>query len=524
MGDILVGGGYDQVDDLPSEVYGRTAKNKFFTTLIIVTISTIIGLSLNEFLSIWLVMAICFIIIVASSALFHGLYMNVVYGKSFIRSSMSFLSLGSIADFRDRYPGLSLTGVVTGIIIVGHFVDTPFTIGDTTINVPIVHSYFFTTCVFTFLYLGVKNRSFTTVFSQPWFIYSVRRLYGVLPIFLGVSLLTFFGLEQLGDPVDVLFTAINSPNEASKATIIKKFGLDRPASLRYVLWMFDFTVKGDFGIAYTSSFSASAFLSPGVYETLKLILLAFTLSFIISIPIGVLASQFRRTWLDSSISAIALIGVSMPVFVLGLFFIIAFGGQGLSLFPVQGSHDISFTGSEETPEGLNGFFAAIDGISLFSSSGLNTFLDWLSLLVAYKLDEVNHLIGPVLVLAFLGVAGYARLIRSNMLEVMELDYVRCARANGLSQAKVIYVHALRNAILPVVTIAGLSVGAALGGAPITETVFNWPGLGRRFVRALTSLDLPIVLAITLLITLTILFANLVTDLLYTKVDPRITLD
>ena len=523
MGDILVESSYDHTADLSSGAYERTARSKFLATMVIVAISMVIGLALNEFLNVWLVMAICFVIILATSALFHGLYMNVVYGRSFIRSSMSFLSLESIANFRDRYPGLSLTGVIFAVILVGHYIDGPFTIGDTLINVPIVHAYFITICVFTFLYLGVKNRNFTTVFSQPWFIYSVRRLYGVLPIFLGVSIITFFGLLVLGDPVDILFTAINAPNESSKSTIIKRFGLDRPASLRYVIWMFNFVIKGDFGITYVNKIPASELLAPNVYETLKLILLAFTLSFIISIPVGVLAAQFRGTWLDGSISAVALIGVSMPVFVFGIFFIITFGGLGLDLFPVQGSHNVNYSGIDPTPEGLNGFFAALNGVSLFSSSGLNTFLDWLSLFYDYKIDELYHLIGPALVLAFLGVAGYARLIRSNMLEVMELDYVRGARANGLSQAKVIYVHALRNAILPVVTIAGLSIGAALGGAPITETVFNWPGLGRAFVKSVVSLDLPVVLAITLLITLTILFSNLVTDLLYTKVDPRITL-
>jgi ABC-type dipeptide/oligopeptide/nickel transport system permease component len=221
---------------------------------------------------------------------------------------------------------------------------------------------------------------------------------------------------------------------------------------------------------------------------MELQILAIVLAIVIGIPVGVYSSKHQYSKADYAITTTAIFGYSMPTFWLGIMLIIIFS-LDLGWLPGSGAGSVS------------------------SYWWGNPFLDWFA-----------HLILPTLVLTYVDLATIVRLIRANMLEVMRQDYILAARASGLSERTVTYRYALRNAISPVVTIIGLGFGAALGGAPALETTFSWPGLGYAFTEAALALDIPLVQGITIVITLMVLVANLITDLAYAFLDPRVTID
>jgi peptide/nickel transport system permease protein len=219
-------------------------------------------------------------------------------------------------------------------------------------------------------------------------------------------------------------------------------------------------------------------------------LAALFFSLIIAIPVGVLSARRQYSKLDVSITTISLVGTCIPVFYLGIVGILFFSYY-LGWFPPFGAHTL------------------LADRYLFGN---------------YTLDELWHLTLPTAILTFATLAPVVLLVRSSMLEVLRQDYILAARAGGLSERAVIYKHALRNALIPVVTYVGLYFGGMLAGAPITETVFNWPGVGRLYVQATSKLDFPLIMGITVFITLMTLFANLITDIAYAYVDPRIRFD
>jgi len=222
--------------------------------------------------------------------------------------------------------------------------------------------------------------------------------------------------------------------------------------------------------------------------TLELQVISLVLAVVIGIPVGVYSAQHQYSKGDYAITTVAIFGYSMPTFWLGIMLIIVFS-LDLGWLPASGAAGISYMW------------------------GGSAFTDW-----------VLHLILPVTVLTYVTLATIVRLIRANMLETLRQDYILAARASGLSERTVTYRYALRNAITPVVTFLGLSFGAALGGAPATETVFSWPGLGYAFARAAGVLDIPLVQGITIVITVMVLVANIVTDLAYAVLDPRVRIE
>jgi peptide/nickel transport system permease protein len=299
--------------------------------------------------------------------------------------------------------------------------------------------------------------------------YIVRRLFHSLLVVLGVSFFVFSLVFIAGDPAVVL-TPLEAGPEAVEA-FRQAHGLDRPILAQYV----DFVagaVQGDFGLSLRHRQPALEVVLEAVPNTLRLGGFALLLSIIVALPLGILAALKRSTWIDSLMMVLALIGQSVPTFLMGLLLILLLGVTW-RLLPISGS----------------GSF-------------------W-------------HLLMPGITLAAYSVALIMRLLRSSMLEELNRDYLRTARAKGLTERSVIYKHALRNAAIPVITIIGLRIGPIFSGAVITEEVFAYPGMGRLALNAIANRDLPVVQVFVILVALIITLTNLLVDLGYAALDPRI---
>ncbi len=321
--------------------------------------------------------------------------------------------------------------------------------------------------------------------------YLVRRALYLIPVFFGITLLVF-SIERLaGDPVQLLTSLNPRITEVQRERLRAYFGLDKPVYLQYLAWLSQL-LHGDLGNAYAirGGTPVSTLIAQTAWATLEIQLLGLVFSLAIAIPIGILSAKKRYSVLDVSISSSALVGTSIPIFFLGIVFILGFGYY-LHLFPSGGAES---TLPSQYPLG-----------SLF-------------------LDQLWHLALPTAVYTFAILAPVVLLVRSSMLEVLRQDYILAARASGLGERSILYKHALKNALIPIVTYVGLYFGGLLAGAPVTETVFNWPGVGQLFVQATTVLDFPVVQGIVVIITLMTLVANLVTDVTYGYIDPRIRLE
>jgi peptide/nickel transport system permease protein len=321
--------------------------------------------------------------------------------------------------------------------------------------------------------------------------YVIRRTLYMIPIFLGISILSFLVVFAAGDPITIATMGKPNMTQASKQALRAYFGLDKPLPIQYLMWLSNL-LRGDFGKSIYGGRPVNLLIGSWFWETIKLQLVGIVLSLIISIPVGILSAKRQYSKVDITVTSIALFGVSMPTFWLGVILIIIFSFY-LGWFPSAGAY------------GVPKLWPTIFGTNPF-------------------MDAVAHIVLPGLVLTYVSLAQNVRLIRSSMLEVLRQDYILAAKASGLSDRTVTYKHALRNAIMPVVTFLGLSFGGIIGGAPMTETVFNWPGLGRRFVDAALGLDFPLILGITMIVTVMTLFANLITDISYAIIDPRIRVE
>jgi len=318
--------------------------------------------------------------------------------------------------------------------------------------------------------------------------YVLRRSLYLIPIFFGITLLVFTIERLAGDPVQ-LYTALNPHiDEAQRQALRQYLGLDQPIQNQYFTWLSElFTLN--LGYSYSSGL-VSTLIAEKVWATLELQLIGLALSLVIAIPIGILSARRRYSILDVTVTNSSLIGTSIPVFFLGVAFILIFGYY-LHWFP------------------SGGFQSAIPSQYPYGS---------------LVLDRLWHLVLPSAVYTLALLAPVVLLVRSSMLEVLRQDFILAARASGLSERTVIYKHALRNALIPIVTYVGLYFGGLLAGAPVTETVFNWPGVGAQFVVSTTQLDFPVIQAIVVLITIMTLIANLITDVTYAYIDPRIRLE
>jgi dipeptide transport system permease protein len=325
------------------------------------------------------------------------------------------------------------------------------------------------------------------------------RIAVLIPTFLGVSLIAFAFIRLLpGDPV-MLMSGERVMAPARHAEIMHDLGLDRPVAFQYLSYLGNL-LHGDFGTSIVTKRPVLSEFFTLFPATLELSICAMIIAICLGVPAGVFAAVKRGTWFDQSVMGVALVGYSMPIFWWGLLLIIVFSGY-LHWTPVSGRISLMY------------FFKPVTGFMLVDSllSGQAG---------AFK-SALSYLILPTIVLATIPLAVIARQTRSAMLEVLGEDYVRTARSKGLSTFRVIGVHALRNAMIPVVTTIGLQTGVLLAGAILTETIFSWPGIGKWMVDAVFKRDYTVVQGGLLLISVIIMAVNLVVDLLYGLINPRI---
>ncbi|KGQ32991.1 peptide ABC transporter permease [Gallibacterium genomosp. 2] len=326
-----------------------------------------------------------------------------------------------------------------------------------------------------------------------------KRVAMVIPTFIGITLLTFALIHLIpGDPIEIRMGERGLSPEVHQQ-MMHQLGLDKPLPEQY----FDYLkgiAHGDFGISFKNNVPVlDEFLSL-FPATIELAVFAILFAVIIGIPIGILAAIKRGSIFDHSVMAISLTGYSMPIFWWGLLLMLLVSVQW-NLTPVSGRIDAEY------------WVDSVTGFMLIDS--------WLSGEPGAFKSAVMHLILPSIVLGTIPLAVISRMTRSSMLEVLGEDYIRTARAKGLSSMRIIVVHALRNALIPVVTVIGLIVGQLLSGAILTETIFSWPGIGKWVIEAIRARDYPVVQSAVLIIATIIIIVNLLVDLLYGVVNPRI---
>lgn len=324
-----------------------------------------------------------------------------------------------------------------------------------------------------------------------------RRLIAVIPVLVGITFLAFALQHAVGNPCVALLGEHYTPD--SCAEIFRRYRLDDPLPLRYGRFVVR-TLQGDLGHSISTKRPVAAELVEKLPATIELAVAAIALAMLFGIPLGIVAAARHNSLVDLGAMVWAMVGVSMPVFWLGLMLIYVFANQ-LGWFPSLG----------RLPSGV-----AIDRIT-----GLNTVDALLAGDTGSLRIALRHLALPAFALSTIPAAFIARITRSSMLEVLGQDYIRTARAKGVAARAVVTRHALKNALLPLVTVIGLQTGALLSGAVLTETIFAWNGVGRWTVEAITGSDYPVVQAGVLLFAVTFVVINLLVDLSYAWLDPRI---
>ena len=329
--------------------------------------------------------------------------------------------------------------------------------------------------------------------------YLFSRLLTFLPTFFGVTLIAFSFIRLLpGDPI-IVMAGERGVSPERYAELVKQFGFDRPLITQYGDYLWG-VVHGNLGQSFVTKKPVWDEFFALFPATLELSLCAMIFAVALVLPAGVIAAVNRGKFFDRALMSTALVGYSMPIFWWALLLIIVVSGW-LGLTPVSGRMSLMFY--FDTPTG----FMLIDSL-LSGQKGAF----W---------SAVHHLILPTIVLGTIPLAVIARQTRSAMLEVLSEDYIRTARAKGLAPARVNGVHALRNALIPVITVIGLSVGTLLAGAILTETIFSWPGIGKWMVDSIFRRDYPVVQGGLLLIAVMVMIVNLTVDVLYGYINPKI---
>jgi peptide/nickel transport system permease protein len=310
----------------------------------------------------------------------------------------------------------------------------------------------------------------------------VRRLVQAIPTFFGITLLAFAVLRLApGDPVLIMFGSQNLRADEI-AALRTAYGLDQPLPIQYLSWL-GHVLTGDFGRSFLYKRPVLEMIGASLPNTLLLGGLALGVTLLVGVPLGVIAARYRGSWIDQIIRIAGVSGHAIPGFWFGLLFILVLSVQ-FRLLPVGGMLTIG-KDSFDIP------------------------------------DRLAHLVGPVLTLSLAGIANYSRYMRTETLEVLGQDYIRTARAKGLHENLVLFVHALRNALLPLVTALGTQFAFLVSGAIVTEHIFAWPGMGRMTYEAARSKDYPIVMAVVVVSSTMLLLSYIMRDLAYGLVDPRV---
>jgi peptide/nickel transport system permease protein len=328
--------------------------------------------------------------------------------------------------------------------------------------------------------------------------YIIKRFLLAIPTLIGVSILVFSMLHLIpGDPAEVMLYPKGTEEQIE--ALRQKLGLDLPFYQQYFQWLGN-VVQLDLGTSIKTGEAALKEIGSRFPATIELSLAALIIAVVLGIPLGVIAAQKRNTFIDYCTISLSLFGVSIPVFWLGLMLIFIFSA-GLGWLPVSGRITMGASPDEVT------------GLYLIDSLVARDFGSFM--------DSILHLILPAVALATIPLALVVRITRSSMLDVLSQDYMRTAKANGLPYRRIIFKHALKNALIPVVTVIGLQFGLLLGGAILTEAVFSWPGIGTLIVSSITNRDYPLIQGIVLMIAIIFIIVNILVDILYTIIDPRI---
>lgn len=335
--------------------------------------------------------------------------------------------------------------------------------------------------------------------------YFFRRLLVLIPSFFGLTLLTFTLIRLIpGDPVEVMMGERNL-DPAMHAAALKRLGLDKPLYAQYLDYITDL-LQGKLGTSVVSQRGVWQEFKVLFPATLELALMAMLIASVLGLTVGIIAAIRRGSIFDHGVMGLSLTGYSMPIFWWGLLLIMLFSVK-LGWTPVSGRLDLLYDVPAKT-----GFML----IDAWLAERANPDMNHGAWLNAFK-----HLILPAIVLATIPLAVIARMTRSAMLEVLREDYVRTARAKGLSPARIVLVHTLRNALIPVLTVIGLQIGTLMGGAVLTETIFSWPGIGKWLIDAISRRDYPVVQNGILLVALLVILTNFAVDMLYGIANPRI---
>jgi peptide/nickel transport system permease protein len=316
--------------------------------------------------------------------------------------------------------------------------------------------------------------------------YIIRRLLLAIPMLLVISLMTFLIVEIApGDAAQMYIDPDRGADPAYIQQVRENLGLDQPVYVRYVAWLGQ-TLRGDLGFSFRSRRAVALEVGDRLPNTLLLGGAALALSFILAVPIGAISALRRHSILDYAVTTLSLIGISVPIFWVALLLIQIFAIQ-LDIFPGSGMRNMreQYTGWQST------------------------------------LDVLHHMVLPTIVLALAQIASLSRYQRSAMLDVLGQDYIRTARGKGLPERRVLILHAFRNALIPMITLLGISIPSIVTGAFITETIFSWPGIGRLGVDAVSGRDYPVIMAVTMLSAILILMGSLIADIAYVWADPRI---
>lgn len=317
--------------------------------------------------------------------------------------------------------------------------------------------------------------------------YLVRRILQMIPLIVIISILSFMIADLApGDPVMMYLAPEKRGLSTEELDILRhQLGLDRPMHIRYISWLYN-VIQGNWGYSLRTNDTVLDEIGSRLPNTLLLGGLAIFISIVLAIPVGVISAVKRNSFIDYTVTFCAFVGISVPVFLLALGLIDVFSFR-LGLLPSVG-------------------MSSLKG----DLSGMNKVL-----------DTARHLVLPVVTLSFSSIAYWSRYQRASLLELLNQDFVLTARSKGLKERVVIWRHVFRNSLLPLVTLAGLSIPSIVNGAYITESVFGWPGMGRLGIAAITDRDYPIVMGVTLLSSFLVIMGNLAADVCYAIADPRI---
>ncbi len=324
--------------------------------------------------------------------------------------------------------------------------------------------------------------------QQGMLAFIIRRLLQAVLVMLTVALVAFLLFQYVGDPVLQMVGQEATPEDRERLRV--ELGLDQPFYAQFAAFVGN-AAQGDFGISLRQGRKVSTLIKERLPATLELAVLAASIAIVVGIPAGVYTALRRNSWLSQFLLAASLIGISLPTFLIGILLILVFAVL-LGWLPSYGRGDVVQLG--------------------WWSTGFLTPVGW------------KHLILPAITLSLFQLTLIMRLVRSEMLEVLRTDYIKFARARGLTDRAVNFGHALKNTLVPVITITGLQLGGIIAFAIVTETVFQWPGMGLLFIQAVQFADVPVMAAYLCLIALVFVLINLVVDLLYFAVDPRLRID